>query len=316
MVLATEIRLMIFKEVFEEADGNVISHPLLHVCRTTRLEYTAAFSGKISLYMTGWCTTFGGQKPKPTFIIKRGSDDKCVLPRRLTSGHDLVSNGMPNMDTLPTSGWLEEDFEAFAKSPFSWWMSRLQRVVFDPFILRHQNPFEAFVTFEVKRKDGLTPIALTSSHILHPGEDLGPLDRKMLIVAEARIAQWKALAENQDDEQRLSTFTHGWISKFMKTVVNDDFMGDMVTAVYGSRYGYDWLTRLKWHSPGAFLKSWFHRVISICILEWLVVCSFVVFVIAKSCRMQQMKVREKRHQDYYHFRARVIYGENQRSKNS
>lgn len=76
------------------------------------------------------------------------------------------------------------------------------------------------------------------------------------MLAEARLAQWKALSENQDDEERLSTFTHAWISHLMKTVVDNDLIGDMITAVYGSRHGYDKLTRMKWYSPGAFLMGW------------------------------------------------------------
>lgn len=259
MDLATEIRLMIFGEVFREADGNAISHPLLYVCRTTRLEYIAAFSGKLSLALTGWCTPFTDQKPKPTFIISRSSDGKCILPRRWDPGYGHMPSIMPHMASVHTSRWLEEDFEAFANSPFSWWMSHVQRVVFDPFILQYLNPFEAFITFEVKRKDRLIPMAVTSSHILYPGEDLRPLDRKITILAEARIAQWKALTENPDDEERLTTFTHCWISDFVRTVVDDDFIGDVITAVYGSRHGYDRLTRLKWHSPGAFLMTWLHR---------------------------------------------------------
>lgn len=162
---------------------------------------------------------------------------------------------MSPFERVHTLKWLEDDFGAFANSPFSWWIFHLQRVVFDPFILKYTNPIETFITYEIKRKDRLIPSALTRTQILHPGEDLEHPDRAILMLAETRLAQWKALSENQDDEQGSSTFTHAWISDFMKTVVDNDLIGDMITAVYGSRHGYDRLTRMKWHTPSAFLMS-------------------------------------------------------------
>lgn len=137
MDLATEIRLMIFEEVFREVSGNVISHPLLHVCRTTRSEYIATFSGKISLYIAGWCTPFEDKKPKPTFTIRRSSDGEYVLPRRLNPRYNHPPACLSHIERVHTLRWSEDDFEAFANSPFSWWISHLHKVVFDPFILEY-----------------------------------------------------------------------------------------------------------------------------------------------------------------------------------
>lgn len=168
MDLATEIRLMIFEEVFQKAVGNAIRHPLLYVCHATRVEYIAAISGKISLYMAGWCSPFESQKPNPTFIIRRNSNKKLLLPRRVP-GYILRLSGISDVHDTYIPPWLREDFEAFAESPFSWWIHHLESVVFEVFILEGLISWDAFIGFKIERKDCLTPMALTRSNVFPPG---------------------------------------------------------------------------------------------------------------------------------------------------
>jgi hypothetical protein len=179
-----------------------------------------------------------------------------VFPRYFNLGYSLTPNGIPDVDTTLTPRWPREAFEAFAKCPFSWCISRLKKIVFDPFVSEEATFFEkTLITFEVQRKNRrLIPMALTTSHILHI-QDISPMDREILMLAEARIALWKSLADGQ---RRRSTFSHGWISDFMEAISDKDFVGDLITAAHGSRNGCPILVAEMWRTSRAFLETWLY----------------------------------------------------------
>lgn len=51
--LPIELRLAIFNDVFNREDQCALTHPLLHVCQTVRLEYIDILSGTFSLSIIG-----------------------------------------------------------------------------------------------------------------------------------------------------------------------------------------------------------------------------------------------------------------------
>lgn len=246
--LPTEVRLMIFKDVFEKADINAIAHPLLHVSRDIRSEYITIFSGKISLHVSAWLQP--GRKKQPNLTITRDCDGEAVLTRRCTGRSDGFGSGSKfgdycddsemilrphSIETVSLvstnncyagchSRWgymVDEPFKAFADSPFAWWIQHLSSIRLAPCLSHHSALKEVTICYKVKLKPELTVTAFAKvkERTLPFAYGYAYTDPQAIAVvksAENRLAAWL--------EKTPCTFTHAWILELMREACMTDYV--------------------------------------------------------------------------------------------
>ena len=124
--LSTELRLMILKDVFDQEDKRALTHPLLHVCRTTRLEYIDAFSGQFSLHVIGI----------PGHNYDKSLQSKCSNPVLSPLYKARIAELYINCDcdgaSMHHSSKKGMDLFAFADSSFSWLIEHARSALIIP----------------------------------------------------------------------------------------------------------------------------------------------------------------------------------------
>ncbi|KAH0027966.1 hypothetical protein KCU78_g3789, partial [Aureobasidium melanogenum] len=184
--LSTELRLAIFKDIFEQEDERALTHPLLHVCQTTRIEYIDVLSGQFSLNIVGipgagYSTGYEAaillwrmyESHIPKLSIIRNHDGTHMLPRRTSM-----------------------DLFTFADSPFAWLIEHASSALikFVDYKLFYKSYWKSPVflaDYSIKLGQDFTVEPLFEGGIWNQyGDGLISVEEEMLDFARIELNKW------------------------------------------------------------------------------------------------------------------------------
>ncbi|KAG9844310.1 hypothetical protein KCU98_g7393, partial [Aureobasidium melanogenum] len=221
--LSTELRLAIFEEVFNEADIDALTHPLLHVCHTTRAEYTDVLSGRFSMNVVG---IPGAGYHKRCQSGHRGA---LLLGRMYESLTPKLSMIRDHDRTQMRPRKKKMDFFAFADSPFAWLIEHARSAVikfvdYDLFSKSYWRSPVFLPDYSIKLGQDITIEPLFEGGIWDQyGYKIISIKEEMLDFARIELNKWKTGQIEKEASESVTTRNvtldgrqTRWILSFMR----------------------------------------------------------------------------------------------------